>query len=196
MAEAVIEVVLDNLSSLIQKEIGLFLDLKNMDKLRNSLHTSIPPPQPLLFNNRATPATTTFSAASGLLQITRIDDDDLVASQQRFDETQTANPQPIQQQHRTSPGRPSLGSCPSWPDAGSASDYCFILQRLPYGLVQLKALQYLSLKCCDSLSSLPPHIRKLASRKTLTMYLVGKKKGFLLAELGQTNLVGDLVGAK
>ncbi|KAL5100462.1 hypothetical protein RYX36_004789 [Vicia faba] len=33
MAEAVIEVVLDNLSSLIQKEIGLFLDLKNMDKV-------------------------------------------------------------------------------------------------------------------------------------------------------------------
>ncbi|XP_058776852.1 putative disease resistance protein RGA3 [Vicia villosa] len=71
-------------------------------------------------------------------------------------------------------------------------DYCRSLQRLPYGLVQLKALLYLSLKCCYSLSSLPPHIRKLGSLKTLTRYVVGKKKGFLLAELGQMNLEGGL----
>ncbi|KAI5437148.1 hypothetical protein KIW84_023321 [Lathyrus oleraceus] len=71
-------------------------------------------------------------------------------------------------------------------------DYCFRLERLPDRLVQLKALQHLSLKDCYSLLSLPPHIRKLASLQTLTMYVVGKEKGFLLAELGQMNLIGDL----
>jgi hypothetical protein len=35
-------------------------------------------------------------------------------------------------------------------------------------------------------------IRKLTSLKTLTLYIVGKKKGFLLEELGQLNLKGDL----
>ncbi|CAK8536974.1 unnamed protein product [Lathyrus sativus] len=71
-------------------------------------------------------------------------------------------------------------------------DYCSRLQMLPYGLVQLKALQHLSLKGCSWLLSLPPHIRNLASLKTLTMYVVGKKKGFHLAELGQMNLKGSL----
>ncbi|CAK8536971.1 unnamed protein product [Lathyrus sativus] len=71
-------------------------------------------------------------------------------------------------------------------------DWCLRLQRLPYGLVQLKALQHLSLDNCYSLLRLPPHIRKLASLKTLTMYVVGKKKGFHLAELGQLNLKGSL----
>ncbi|CAK8536965.1 unnamed protein product [Lathyrus sativus] len=71
-------------------------------------------------------------------------------------------------------------------------DYCSRLQRLPDRLVQLKALQHLSLKNCHSLSSLPPHIRKLVSLKTLTMYVVGKEKGFLLEELGEMNLIGDL----
>ncbi|XP_050905575.1 putative disease resistance protein RGA1 isoform X2 [Lathyrus oleraceus] len=71
-------------------------------------------------------------------------------------------------------------------------DYCSRLQRLPYGLVQLKALQHLSLKGCYSLLSLPPHIGMLVSLKTLTKYVVGKKKGFLLAELGQMNLKGSL----
>ncbi|XP_050905593.1 putative disease resistance protein RGA4 [Lathyrus oleraceus] len=71
-------------------------------------------------------------------------------------------------------------------------DYCFRLERLPDRLVQLKALQHLSLKDCYSLSSLPPHIGMLPSLKTLTMYVVGKKKGFLLAELGQMNFKGSL----
>ncbi|CAL5188907.1 unnamed protein product [Lathyrus oleraceus] len=71
-------------------------------------------------------------------------------------------------------------------------DCCESLQRLPYGLLQLKSLQHLSLKDCYSLSSLPPHIGMLPSLKILTMYVVGKKKGFLLAELGQMNLKGSL----
>jgi len=71
-------------------------------------------------------------------------------------------------------------------------DYCQSLKRLSGGLVQLKALQHLSLNNCYSLLRLPQHIRMLDSLKTLTLFVVGKKRGFLLEELGQMNLKGDL----
>jgi hypothetical protein len=71
-------------------------------------------------------------------------------------------------------------------------DNCYHLLNLPNSLTQLKALQSIYLTNCYSLSSLPPMIRKLTSLKTLTLYIVGKKKGFLLEELGQLNLKGDL----
>ncbi|RHN55124.1 putative leucine-rich repeat domain, L domain-containing protein [Medicago truncatula] len=71
-------------------------------------------------------------------------------------------------------------------------DYCFSLQKLPNNLIHLKALQHLSLKNCRELSSLPHQIGKLTSLKTLSMYVVGRKRGFLLAELGQLNLKGEL----
>jgi hypothetical protein len=71
-------------------------------------------------------------------------------------------------------------------------DNCYHLLNLPNSLTQLKALQSIYLTNCYSLSSLPSMIRKLTSLKTLTLYIVGKKKGFLLEELGQLNLKGDL----
>ncbi|RHN55233.1 putative leucine-rich repeat domain, L domain-containing protein [Medicago truncatula] len=71
-------------------------------------------------------------------------------------------------------------------------DACYNLQKLPDGLTCLKALQHLSLRGCDSLSSLPPHLGKLNSLKTLSKYIVGNKRGFLLEELGQLNLKGQL----
>ncbi|XP_003599016.3 putative disease resistance protein RGA3 isoform X1 [Medicago truncatula] len=71
-------------------------------------------------------------------------------------------------------------------------DYCQSLQKLPNSLVQLKALIRLSLRACRSLSNFPPHIGKMASLRTLSMYVVGKKRGLLLAELEQLNLKGDL----
>ncbi|KAK2442032.1 putative disease resistance protein RGA3 [Trifolium repens] len=71
-------------------------------------------------------------------------------------------------------------------------DNCYHLLNLPNSLTQLKALQSIYLTNCYSLSSLPPMIRKLTSLKTLTLYIVGKKKGFLLEELGQLNLKGDI----
>jgi hypothetical protein len=71
-------------------------------------------------------------------------------------------------------------------------DYCQYLQKLPNKLVRLKALIRLSLRGCRSLSSLPPHIGKMSSLKTLSMYIVGKEKGLLLAELQQLNIKGDL----
>jgi Leucine-rich repeat (LRR) protein len=71
-------------------------------------------------------------------------------------------------------------------------DYCQRLQKLPNDLVHLKALIRLSLRFCRSLSSLPPHIGKMTSLRSLSMYVVGKKKGLLLGELEQLKLKGDL----
>ncbi|CAJ2647967.1 putative disease resistance protein RGA4 [Trifolium pratense] len=71
-------------------------------------------------------------------------------------------------------------------------DYCYHLKSLPDSLTCLKALQQLSLRYCYSLSSLPPHIGKLTFLRTLGIYVVGKKIGYLLEELGQLNLKGEL----
>ncbi|CAJ2646967.1 unnamed protein product [Trifolium pratense] len=71
-------------------------------------------------------------------------------------------------------------------------DYCSELQNLPNNLTQLEALQHISLNHCYSLSSLPSNVSKLTSLRTLTMYVVGKKRGSLLAELAQLNLRGKL----
>ncbi|XP_058764476.1 putative disease resistance protein RGA4 [Vicia villosa] len=71
-------------------------------------------------------------------------------------------------------------------------DECHKLQKLPNNLIRLKALQHLSLNFCEKLSRLPPQIGKLTSLTTLSMYAVGNKRGFLLAELGQLSLKGAL----
>ncbi|RHN55112.1 putative leucine-rich repeat domain, L domain-containing protein [Medicago truncatula] len=70
-------------------------------------------------------------------------------------------------------------------------DHCYSLQYLPNSLTQLKSLQHISLIGCY-ISSLPRQIGKLTSLRTLSMYIVGNKRGFLLAELGQLNLKGEL----
>ncbi|KAK7359118.1 hypothetical protein VNO77_01064 [Canavalia gladiata] len=69
---------------------------------------------------------------------------------------------------------------------------CHYLQKLPHHLKCLKSLQHLCLRNCISLSSLPPKIGELTSLRTLNTYFVGKKRGFLLAELGCLNLKGEL----
>ncbi|XP_045812709.1 putative disease resistance protein RGA3 [Trifolium pratense] len=71
-------------------------------------------------------------------------------------------------------------------------DRCHSLRNLPNNLIHLKALHHLSLNYCTNLSSLPPQIGKLTSLRTLSMYVVGKERGFLLTELGQLNLKGEL----
>ncbi|RHN55232.1 putative P-loop containing nucleoside triphosphate hydrolase, leucine-rich repeat domain, L [Medicago truncatula] len=71
-------------------------------------------------------------------------------------------------------------------------DGCVSLQKLPGGLTRLKRLQNLSLRDCDSLTSLPRQIGKLTSLNTLSKYIVGEERGFLLEELGQLNLKGQL----
>ncbi|CAL0311986.1 unnamed protein product [Lupinus luteus] len=71
-------------------------------------------------------------------------------------------------------------------------DCCHFLQRLPDRLKCLKSLRHLCLTQCNSLSRLAPEIGKLTSLRTLSIYIVGKQRGLLLAELGQLNLTGEL----
>ncbi|XP_068498997.1 disease resistance protein RGA2-like [Phaseolus vulgaris] len=71
-------------------------------------------------------------------------------------------------------------------------DYCKHLQKLPNSLTDLKFLEKLSFKGCHKLSSLPPYMGKLTSLRSLTSYVVGNERGFLLAELGGMKLKEDL----
>jgi len=81
--------------------------------------------------------------------------------------------------------------CKLWNLQSLKLDSCDYLRNLPNNLIRLKALQHLSLNNCYRLSSLPPNIGKMISLKTLSMYVVGKGSGFLLAELGQLNFKVD-----
>ncbi|KAK7367921.1 hypothetical protein VNO80_09941 [Phaseolus coccineus] len=71
-------------------------------------------------------------------------------------------------------------------------DYCKHLQKLPNSLIYLKSLEKLSFKGCRKLSSLPPNMGMLTSLRSLTSYIVGNERGFLLAELGGMKLKEDL----
>ncbi|KAJ1391667.1 Virus X resistance protein-like, coiled-coil domain [Sesbania bispinosa] len=82
--------------------------------------------------------------------------------------------------------------CKLWNLKTLKLDGCFGLGKLPNSLIHLTALQHLCLKQCVSLGSLPPKIGKLTHLRTLSMYIVNNKRGFLLAELGQLNLKGEL----
>ncbi|XP_027361339.1 putative disease resistance protein RGA4 [Abrus precatorius] len=72
-------------------------------------------------------------------------------------------------------------------------DYCNHLQRLPINLARLRALQHLSLRFCHRLSSLARHMGMMTSLRTLSRYIIGDKRGFLLTELGRLNLKGELL---
>ncbi|MED6179500.1 hypothetical protein PIB30_001798 [Stylosanthes scabra] len=69
---------------------------------------------------------------------------------------------------------------------------CERLQWLPQHLKYLKALRHLYLRGCSSLVGMPHEIGQLTSLRTLNIYIVGKKRGLRLAELGQLCLRGEL----
>ncbi|XP_058750026.1 putative disease resistance protein RGA4 [Vicia villosa] len=71
-------------------------------------------------------------------------------------------------------------------------DNCLYLSSLPNQLTQLQALRHLVIKNCDSLVSTPSNISKLTCLKTLSIFIVGSKKGFGLAELRDLQLGGKL----
>ncbi|KAI9111615.1 hypothetical protein K1719_017305 [Acacia pycnantha] len=66
------------------------------------------------------------------------------------------------------------------------------LQRLPNQFNYLKSLRHLHLEDCTSLSIMAPGIGQLACLKSLTQYVVGSHKGFLLSELKNLKLEGTL----
>ncbi|XP_047951745.1 disease resistance protein RGA2-like isoform X2 [Salvia hispanica] len=71
-------------------------------------------------------------------------------------------------------------------------DHCYKLMALPKKLTSLHNLQHLFLSNCWSLSEMPTKMRKLTGLKTLSMFVVGAKKGTQLEELHGLNLSGEL----
>ncbi|KAM6576119.1 hypothetical protein CsatB_027956 [Cannabis sativa] len=70
--------------------------------------------------------------------------------------------------------------------------YCRFLRKLPKHMIRLKGLRHLYIGDCWSLSHLPPNIGKLSCLKTLTDFIVDKRKGYQLDELKHLNIGGDL----
>ncbi|XP_047939497.1 putative disease resistance protein RGA3 [Salvia hispanica] len=71
-------------------------------------------------------------------------------------------------------------------------DFCDSLLALPKKLTSLHNLEHLCLSYCKSLSEMPSKMRELTGLKTLSMFVVGVKKGNQLEELQCLNLSGEL----
>ncbi|KAI4313471.1 hypothetical protein L6164_026450 [Bauhinia variegata] len=71
-------------------------------------------------------------------------------------------------------------------------DDCRALEKLPNLMRCLGALRHLFLRRCTSLSSMPPNVGQLTCLRTLNIFTIGRKKGFLLDELKHLNLKGEL----
>ncbi|KAJ0082803.1 hypothetical protein Patl1_10138 [Pistacia atlantica] len=69
---------------------------------------------------------------------------------------------------------------------------CRQLRKLPRRMRCLKNLRHLYLNGCTKLSQMPPHIGQITCLKTLTLFIVGERRGCHLAELKGLNLGEEL----
>ncbi|KAL5805306.1 hypothetical protein ACOSQ3_032106 [Xanthoceras sorbifolium] len=69
---------------------------------------------------------------------------------------------------------------------------CYYLRKLPKHMNRLQNLRHLYLDHCGQLSQMPPKIGQIIGLKTLTCFIVGKKRGCCLDELKGLNLNGML----
>ncbi|KAJ0082686.1 hypothetical protein Patl1_10135 [Pistacia atlantica] len=69
---------------------------------------------------------------------------------------------------------------------------CFSLRKLPKRMRCLKNLRYFYLNGCTKLSQMPPHIGQITCLKTLTLFIVGERRGCHLTELKGLNLGEEL----
>ncbi|KEH16617.1 disease resistance protein RGA2 [Medicago truncatula] len=69
---------------------------------------------------------------------------------------------------------------------------CHLLSSFPKQFTKLKDLRHLMIKNCHSLISAPFRIGQLTSLKTLTIFIVGSKTGYGLAQLHNLQLGGKL----
>ncbi|KAJ0017709.1 hypothetical protein Pint_10048 [Pistacia integerrima] len=69
---------------------------------------------------------------------------------------------------------------------------CYRLRKLPKRMRCLKNLRHLYLNDCHKFSQMPPHIGQITCLKTLTLFIVGERRGCHLAELKGLNLGEEL----
>ncbi|GKC67448.1 disease resistance protein, partial [Tanacetum coccineum] len=67
---------------------------------------------------------------------------------------------------------------------------CWKLRRLPKGMRHMKNLQRLDIGYCQALEYMPAGIKELSSLRRLSNFVVGKKDGARIGELGDLNLLG------
>ncbi|OMO73329.1 hypothetical protein COLO4_27159 [Corchorus olitorius] len=70
--------------------------------------------------------------------------------------------------------------------------YCHRLQMLPEGLSDLKNLIYVDITECYALTCMPAGLGKLLSLRTLSRFIVGKRRGCYIDELKGLALEGEL----
>ncbi|KAH0645648.1 hypothetical protein KY285_034678 [Solanum tuberosum] len=70
--------------------------------------------------------------------------------------------------------------------------YCTRICCLPKETSKLGSLRNLLLDGCNKLTCMPPRIGSLTCLKTLDCFVVGRKKGYQLGELGSLNLYGSI----
>ncbi|XP_044496189.1 putative disease resistance protein RGA1 [Mangifera indica] len=71
-------------------------------------------------------------------------------------------------------------------------EQCDSLLKLPKRMQCLKNLRHLYPNRCYKLSQMPPRIGQITCLQTLTLFIVGKRKGYHLSELKDLNLGGEL----
>ncbi|KHN14363.1 Putative disease resistance protein RGA3 [Glycine soja] len=173
MAEFVLETLLGNLKSLVQKELLLFLgfdqDLERLSSLFTAIKATLEDAEEKQFSNRAIK-----DWLEKLKHEAHILDD--IIDECAYEVFGLEN-----QGVKCGPSNKIL-----------KLDRCRRLKMLPNSLICLKALQQLSFNGCQELSRLPPQIGKLTSLRILTKFFVGKERGFCLEELGSQKLKGDL----
>ncbi|XP_031279490.1 putative disease resistance protein RGA3 [Pistacia vera] len=69
---------------------------------------------------------------------------------------------------------------------------CYRLRKLPKRMRCLKNLRHLYLNDCHKLSQMPPRIGHITCLKTLTLFIVGERRGCHLAELKSLNFGEEL----
>ncbi|KHN22971.1 Putative disease resistance protein RGA4 [Glycine soja] len=173
MADFVLEIVLENLISLVRKELVLFLgfdqDLERLSSLFATIKATLQDAEEKQFSNAA------IKDWLGKLKYAAHVLDDFI------DECAYEGL-----------GLENQGVMCGPSDKILKLDRCSRLKMLPNSLVCLKALQQLSFNGCPELSRLPPRIGKLTSLRILPKFFVGKERGFRLEELGPLKLKGDL----
>ncbi|KAM4087764.1 hypothetical protein ACB094_07G020600 [Castanea mollissima] len=67
-------------------------------------------------------------------------------------------------------------------------DHCEYLCELPKGMKHMKSLMHLGITGCDSLTRMPEGIGQLTCLQSLSLFIVGKGKGYQVSELKGLNL--------